>query len=364
VAAQESAAADELTRTKATETLSQFLARVFNQLSLAAWLPSAALVLGTALVIRLGAVLSEDEKVTGWAATTAALADLADISVGGGLLIFAAVVVLTTLTQAFSFEAIRFLEGYWGTSRIAERAADIRAAHFGSKSDMLRERYADLTERAWQRSRIAIENEQHRALKAGAADHEVLTWSQDQLAYLGAKLRKKDVAIKLNGRERLSALQIPWEYYAPPNLLRRRVSVDKRLRDFPRARRCLPTRLGNVLRAHEDQTGRVDVETIVLEIYDDLPLGARTRHDEHRNRLDLYASMLFVDILLTGLAVARFLPIGRPGFAGGALAVGIVSMILTYRAAIASARVYGILLVDLAKRGQGAQVAVSPGESG
>lgn len=348
---QPGAGAEEAAETKATETLSQFLARVLNQLSLSAWLPSAALVLGVALVMRLGAVLSEDKDAKAWSAITTALDDLAGISVGGGLLLFAAVIVLTTMTQAFSFEAIRFLEGYWGTTSLAEYAADRRASHFARKSDGLRSRYAGLTDRAWQAARTAIEDAQDKALKLGDTDHEALSWSADQIAYLGAKLRKKDAAVQLAGAERAAALTIPWEYFAPPNLLRRRISVDKRLRDYPHSTRCLPTRLGNVLRAHEDQTGRENVETLVLEMYDDLPLGAQTRHDEHRNRLDLYASMLFVEALVIALAVARFMPIGRTDVVVGAVALGVVAMILTYRAAIASARIYGILLVDLSKRG-------------
>lgn len=52
-----SSAATELATSKATETLSQFVARVLNQLSLSAWLPSAALVLGATWILTLGAVI-------------------------------------------------------------------------------------------------------------------------------------------------------------------------------------------------------------------------------------------------------------------------------------------------------------------
>ncbi|HET6294682.1 MAG TPA: hypothetical protein VFG33_14955 [Kribbella sp.] len=39
---------------KASETLSQLIARVLTQLSLSAWLPSSSLVLSLAFVIQLG----------------------------------------------------------------------------------------------------------------------------------------------------------------------------------------------------------------------------------------------------------------------------------------------------------------------
>lgn len=350
-----SSAATELATSKATETLSQFVARVLNQLSLSAWLPSAALVLGATWILTLGAVIDAktgDAKAPkdGWAAVTASFDQVAKIGVGGALLLFAAVVVLTTMTQAFSFEAIRFLEGYWGTSRVAESLADRRTRRFTDRASKLRRQYQELTDRAWAQARTAIEDEQSRAMSAGESDNDTLAWKPDQLAYLGARLRKKNTDIHLTRQDRRAAREIPWEQFAPSNLLRRRVSIDKKLRDYPARNRGLPTRLGNVLRAHEDRTGRRNVETLVLEVYDDLPLGVRVRHDEHRNRLDLYASLLFVELVLALLALARFVPSHEPKFAAAAALSGLALMIVTYRAAIASARIYGILLLDIARR--------------
>lgn len=123
------------------------------------------------------------------------------------------------------------------------------------------------------------------------------------LAYLGAKLNEQSSDVKLAGVERAKALQIPWERYAPPDLLRRQVNIDKSRRDYPKPGRMLPTRLGNVLRTHEDQTQRQRVETFVLEIYELLPQTLRVQHDEQRNRLDLYCSMIFVVLFVTAVAV-------------------------------------------------------------
>jgi hypothetical protein len=46
------------TKPRPTETLSQFIARVLDQLSLSAWLPSAALVLAMDFILQLGMVLN------------------------------------------------------------------------------------------------------------------------------------------------------------------------------------------------------------------------------------------------------------------------------------------------------------------
>ena len=116
---------------KARESLSQFVARVLDQLSLSAWLPSAALVLSLAFTYHLARALdAERHAVAGIlsapqspGALSDALTGLAHTSLGGALLLIMAVVVLTIATQAFAFEAIRTLEGYWGTWRPVEWVA-------------------------------------------------------------------------------------------------------------------------------------------------------------------------------------------------------------------------------------------------
>jgi hypothetical protein len=336
---------------KANETLSQFVARVLDQLSLSAWLPSAALVLSLTFVFQLGAALdSTDMKSIGpGEALSAAVGALSRTSLGGALLLVAAVVVLTMLTQAFAFEAIRTLEGYWGTFRFVEWIAKRRCSHFGRQLQDLEDRYDELTGSAWTAARAAIEREQAEAIDRRDEEADIREWTEGMLAYLGAKLNKRTSPVQLTQDDRMRALKIPWERYAPPDLLRRQVNLDKRLRDFPSRRRTLPTRLGNVLRTHEDQTGRERVETLVLEVYDLLPPSLRAQHNDQRNRLDLYCSMIFVVALITAIATARLGP-GHPRYAISAIVAGGLGIWVTYRAAIASARMYGLLLVDIARR--------------
>jgi hypothetical protein len=109
----------------------------------------------------------------------------------------------------------------------------------------------------------------------------------------------------------------------------------------------LPTRLGNVLRRYEDKTGRDSVESLVQDVFDDLPFSLRVNHDEQRTRLDLYCSMVVVIAVVTVGAAARFA--GHGWYAVGAVALGLAGIWLTYRAAVASARAYGGLLVRIAK---------------
>ena len=104
---------------KPSESLSQFVAKVLDQLSLSAWLPSAALVLSVSFLVNFRAKQGAfGDSVRAFGTYTAA----------DGFFLFAAAVVLTVVTQAFEFEAIQFFEGYWGPKRIGELAADIGCA--------------------------------------------------------------------------------------------------------------------------------------------------------------------------------------------------------------------------------------------
>ncbi len=85
--------------------LSQFAARVLGQLSLSAWLPAALLTLIGTLVVQFADQGSID--------LGNAIAALTRDKWSVVLLVVPVLVIATLVTQAFSFEAIRTLEGYW-----------------------------------------------------------------------------------------------------------------------------------------------------------------------------------------------------------------------------------------------------------
>jgi hypothetical protein len=342
-------AAESAVSGKASETLSQFIARVLTQLSLSAWLPSAALVLSLAFVIHLGTVLDNPRRTDAvWPAITSALQAMGAIKVGGALLLFIAVVVLTIFTQAFSYEAIRVLEGYWGTGRPLRWYARWRCDRFESRAARLRRTYKQLTAAAWDDAEAEINHQQRKAIDSGMLDKDLLSWTPNMLAWLGGQLKGQRTVVDI-GADRAAALDIPWQRFAHPDFFRRQVNIDKKSRDYPRAGRCLPTRFGNVMRAHEDATGRSPVETFVLDLYDSLPVTLRVQHDEWRNRLDLYASMIYVEVLVTAVAILRLVQ-NHAAYALGAALVGLALVWLTYRAAVASARLYGTFIVNIAQR--------------
>lgn len=328
---------------KATESLSQFVARVLDQLSLSAWLPSAALVLFLAFLVHLGAILDSGQRIGPLAAIGQALAALAKVSFGGGLLLVAAVVVLTMLTQAFSFEAIRVLEGYWGTNRMVEWFAHRRCNRHRRVRARLRKRRKSLTEEAWRQAAAEIDRMQQDLV---SRDRPV-QFTPNMISALGAPVLGHRPTVTLTDDEAEIVHETDWRTFAPPEPLRRRLNIDKPLRDYPEAQRMQPTRLGNVLRHHEDKTGRETVESLVQEVFDELPASLRVEHDEQRTRLDLYCSMVFVSAVVGTVAIVRLGP-HHWGYAIGAGFISLLCAAVMYRAAVASARAYGGLLLLIA----------------
>jgi len=322
----------------ATQTLSQFVASVLDQLSLSAWLPSAALVLLLDFTFHLGAVLDSGSRPHNPADITgAALAAMGRIGVSGAVLLIIAVVVLTMLTQAFAFEAIRVLEGYWGTFRAIEWAASLRCAMHRSKLTRLGRRRNKLTEKALETAVKKINARRQKPYVTPNMESVLKAWE------FGTK-----PAVTLTSAEEKRLQKVVWESSAPPEPMRRRVNVDRRIRDFPRADHVLPTRLGNILRYHEDKLDVEDVESFVQDVFDDLPSSLQQSHDEERNRLDLYCSMVFVLALSAFATVARLGPRSWP-YALGFGAIDIVGLRVMYGAALATARAYGSVLLTIMK---------------
>lgn len=323
----------------AKETLSQFIARIFNQLALSAWLPAAALVLLITFIVDLGTALdsrdSEDSAVLG------ALRMMGDISLGGALVLFAGTVVLTMVTQAFAFEAIVVLEGYWGTNPLVEQLAQHRCTRHRRHYEGLRKRHRELTAQAWGAARSAYERQDEAQRQRGA---EVETTAVI-LDAAGAQVLGQLFAGQVTPEERVVVNRIGagWWRAAPPDMIRRRINLERRLIDYPAQHRIAPTILGNILRRSRDDIDVDDAQRFVQRVFDELPLSLRIEHDEQRTRLDLYCSMVFVLAFVVLVAVIRF-AVHHPIYAVASVAVGSAAMLLMYRAAIVSARAYGGIL--------------------
>ena len=332
---------------KAHETLSQFVARILDQLTLSAWLPAGALAFLLMGAIQLGSVVHQPAPVPGVAASLRLAArSIGHISLGGGLLLVAAVVVLTMVTQAFTFEAIRVLEGYWGTSWIAEWAADRRCNRFRRKLGRLEKKLERIKHHAWGHIKTGVTGQRRAQIVKGqpaeiTEELELIL----EARFLGrvphrAPTDVEEVVL-------IEFLDSEWEAHVPATIIRRLNNATKLQRDYPAQRNVLPTRLGNVLRHHEDETGITPIESYVEEQFDELPTSMQVSHDQRRTRLDLYCAMVVVIGVATVLAIGVLW--GADWYPLVAAGLGTAAMFLHYRAAVASARLYGTTLVILAE---------------
>ncbi len=339
MATQEGGAEAASAVASASQTLSQFVARVLDQLSLSAWLPSGALALLLDFTLHVSAVLKSGSRPQNPAGISgAALAAMGKIGVSAAVLLVVAVIVLTMLTQAFAFEAIRVLEGYWGTFRPVEYVASRRCAMHRSKLRRLERRRDKLTLEAMEAA-VKVINERSQKLYVTPNMESVLrAWELGETP-----------AVTLTSAKAKRLQKITWENSAPPEPMRRRVNIDKRIRDYPQEDHVLPTRLGNILRYHEDQMKAGDVESFVQEIFDDLPPSLQQSHDEERNRLDLYCSMVFVLALNALTTLALLGPQSWP-YALAFAAINVLALRVMYGAAMATARAYGSVLLTIMKQ--------------
>ena len=306
--------------------MSQFVARVLDQLSLSAWLPSAALVGTSVFLVQV--------RSSGGSPTDA-LTKIGNFDLTSVVLLVLAVVIGTIITQAFEFEAIRWLEGYWGTFLPLCWAASLGCRWHTwrrNRHDLRRRR---LRERALSRTRSKITGH-FGALAFAALEARVLGTAPPP------DVRQDDIEL---------AETIPWREDSSPHLVRQIDDLTVKLRGWPLAdHRVLPTRLGNILRAHEDRAvagSSENVEGFVLRRFASLPPALQHEHDQYRTRLDLYCSMVLVSLICGAAGLALLWSYGwTHRLAVAACAFG--ACLLSRRGAISAASGYGVVLESIA----------------
>jgi hypothetical protein len=317
------------------EGISAFLGRLLDQLSLSAWLPAAMLVGSLSVLLELHAQRNGN--------VAEAATNLVNKPLGLLIVVIFALVLATMVTQAFEFEVIRLLEGYWGnnlfTRGILHLSVDRQQRKFYR---LLRER-DKLTLRAFREAKL-IENGIVPADKRYIVDliegeltdggTEARGWREKRRAREAQKYKEK------------------WRQFAPANLMSRLEAVESQIHEYPQPYRILPTKLGNVIRAVEDSiptTQGDDLESFVIRQWDEIPSGLRKEHDQYRGRLDLYCTLMFVFLILAIIAAPLITHGSRYLIATIATSAAYLFLsFVSYAAAIASARGYGTALKAIA----------------
>lgn len=312
--------------------LSAFVARVLDQLSITAWLPSAFLTVAGAFLLQFRAQRSLNFAVAANNLTKHPPTVL--------ILAVPVLVSITLVTQAFSYEAIRILEGYWQRPGAASILGNLMIRWQVHRKASVHDRRISAREKAFShaRPRLLKGNVPHElvnALEAKALAIPLPPLTPEQKARLD----------KMNWRSKCNA----WELARIDHLLMLEGY-------YPEDSRILPTRLGNILRASEDKLRHAgqDLEGYALRLSDSASVRVRQQHDQFRARLDMYCILVFVSgllaILTPVLLVERSIKVWEIVvlFAGFA-----VISLSSYQAAIASAKGYCVALKEMDKTATG-----------
>lgn len=310
--------------------ISAFVARVLDQLSLSAWLPAAFLTASLALLLQF----SGDNTADLLKAVRALTADPVRVLV----LIVPLLVLATVVTQAFSFEAIRTLEGYWRRRGPASLARTLMIKRHVRRASAL-------TKRRQRASEIAYYSAEPKILRDNISPPVVHA--------MKAQALELENPPPLTDEERSELSQRNWENWCDAWS----IAKIEHLRDaeevYPlETHRILPTKLGNLIRATEDQLQNTegDVQGFALRRYAEAPRLVQAEHDKFRSRLEMYCTLVFVS---ASLLILTPLILFRSGV--GVAAIAIISVCFgalseaSYLAAIASARGYCSALREMDK---------------
>lgn len=328
-------------KTTSAEGISAFLGRVLNQLSLSAWLPAAMLVGSLAVLLQLRTQRNRNivESVT----------SLANRPLGLLVLLLFAILLATMVTQAFEFEVIRLLEGYWGSNLIIGSLSRVCVIRQRRVFKRLVRRRDKLQLRAFDETKL-LENKIIPCEKKYIVD-------LIRLDLTGGDLESGRSALVSGWRARRKvgeAMSFDWKQFAPADLIGRLDAVEVRIDEYPRPHRILPTKLGNVLRAAEDsiQHSRGEgLEGFVMRRWEEIPDELRQEHDQYRTRLDLYCTLVFVFLVLAAIAPPLITLGSRYVVSTIAISVAYLLMsLVSYIAAVTSARGYGVVLKVIAER--------------
>jgi len=305
---------------------SQFISNIFEQLSITSWLPAAMLIGNAAVLLQLRA----DHNYN----VARAVRHLAGKPLGTLIILIFALILATIVTQAFEFEIIQLLEGYLDSARRPVQALmAIRVRRHSAKLLRLN---------------CKFQKSQKDALLE--AIQSMRGHSGYNLAMLDALEEKVKTQAVLDDEVLGEADELRWRDHLPAYLAYRIDGLDALMRSYPEKSRVMPTRLGNVLRAAEDQVDLESGETLVgfvIRHYDELPHAVRKEHKDYRNRLNMYCSLALVYFALAAMSIGLLYSISPTwGIAIAASGYGIMSYV-AYEAAITSARGYGIALLEV-----------------
>ena len=300
--------------------------RMLNQLSLSAWLPPALFAGSLTVIVQFRLANSVDIlHVT--QGLTSTLVEVAILTIPLFL-------VTKVLLQAFSFAAIRTLEGYWRKGGLAGLARTLMIRRHVRRKEALGKRRREASEKAFFAAKARMASKGIPCSIIDAFEAQVL--HQDLPNLTEEESRR---FTKMNWRTLCDA----WHLAAVDHLLSQETA-------YPATSRVLPTRLGNLLRATEDtlENATGDVEGFALRHHGKIPQRLQMQHDQLRSQLAMFCTIVFLGIL-----ISLFTPIILVGAKLSFTSIGVICgsfvmvSVISYLAAIATASGYCAVLKQM-----------------
>jgi hypothetical protein len=312
--------------TASADGISALIARILDQLALSAWLPAAFLTASIAVLLQFRSAKSAN--------VLKAIQELTVQPLQVLVLVIPILVIATVVTQAFSFECIRILEGYWGASRLADLVRRpmvwLHVHKQGYIVNQLRKE-----------SRKALLGAMPRMLMSGIPFPVVKA--------IEARVVPEQSPPSLTDEEAEILKELDWRPWCDAWRLARIGNLAREAEQYPVSHHVMPTKLGNLMRATEDklQNAGNDVQSFVYRRREVVPTRVRIQHDQFRTRLEMYCTLVLVNGFL--LALAPITLVGRVSNTAFAVAfAGFAAMgIVSYLAAIASASGYCLILKQM-----------------
>jgi hypothetical protein len=248
------------------------------------------------------------------------LASAHDLTAGEAVLLFAVVLLVALLGQPIQRPLIRFLEGYWAQhprvpAWLGVAACRGQRRRFGKLSD------------------LASSNPMgEQDLPAGRINKAYYSFWARHMSHADPDFQQFWRAFEIR-RYRTAGARLHSRFPPPPDP------------PSPRDERILPTALGNALRAAEDTAGQrygLDSLTVWPALYTVLSPAVRDAVDDSRNQMDVAARFCAV---LVGCALAAAVMLWRyPLWMAGFIAAALLAARLAYRATVAAAETYGLMI--------------------
>jgi hypothetical protein len=252
------------------------------------------------------------------------------------VIIIPLLVIATVITQAFSFESIRALEGYWGGSWPANLARML------------------MTWRHVRRQKATVDRlhrESEKAVHAAMPEMLMSGIPFPIVKAVEARVSGDQPPSDVTDEQIQLSKAVDWRPWCAAWRVAKLNHLVNEAERYPVPHRILPTKLGNLMRATEDELQHAggDVQSFVHQRRDTVSPRVRIQHDQFRTRLEMYCTLVIVSGFLLVLA-----PIVLAGhIAIAALAITSVSFaamgVVSYFAAIASADGYCSALKQMDK---------------